>query len=50
VEPSSEDNVIVHEFQIEAILEDNDVVGIPEDVREQMKSLQLKQRPISPIE
>lgn len=50
VEPSSEDNVIVHEFQIEGILEDNDVVVIPEDVREQMKSLQLKQRPISLIE
>jgi hypothetical protein len=37
VEPSSEDNVIVHEFQIEGILEDNDVVAVPEDVREQMK-------------
>jgi hypothetical protein len=34
VKPSSEDNVIVHEFQNEDTQEDNSVITISEDTRE----------------
>jgi hypothetical protein len=50
VEPSSEEKVIVHELQIRDILEDNELITIPKDTRGQAKSLQLKQRPIDPIQ
>jgi len=50
VEPSSEDNIIVHELKIEDILEDNKVITILEDTGGQVESLQLKQRPIDPVE
>jgi hypothetical protein len=48
VEPSIGDNIVVHELQIEDILNDNKVVTVPEDTRRQVKSLQPKQRPIDP--
>ena len=50
VEPSSEDKVVVYELQIEDIREDSKVFTIPEDTGGQVKSLQLKQKPIDPIE
>jgi hypothetical protein len=50
VEPSSEDKVVVHELQIEYTQEDNNVIIVSEDTRGQVKSLQLKQKPIDPIE
>ena len=42
VEPSSEDKVVVHEIQIEDILEDNKVTTVPEDTRGQVKSFPTK--------
>jgi hypothetical protein len=39
VEPSSGDKIVVHELQIEDILNDNKVVTVPEDTRGQVKSL-----------
>jgi hypothetical protein len=48
--PLSEDKIVVHELQIEDILEDNKVTTVSEDTGGQVKSLQLKQRSIDPIE
>jgi hypothetical protein len=50
VEPSSEDKVVVHELQIEDTQEDNNVIIVSEGTRGQVKSLQLKQKLIDPIE
>jgi hypothetical protein len=50
VEPTSEDKIVVHESKIEDISKDNKVITIPKDTRGQVKSLQLKQRSIDPIE
>jgi hypothetical protein len=50
VESSSKDKVVVHELQIEYTQEDNNVITISEDTGGQVKSLQLKQKPINPIE
>ena len=49
VESSSGDKVVVHELQIEDILNDNKVITVPEDTGGQVKYLQLKQRPIDPV-
>ena len=48
--PLSADKVIVHDLQIKDISKDNKVIMIPEDTGRQVKSLQLKKRPIDPIE
>ena len=50
VEPSSEDKIVVHELQIEDILEDNKVITVLEDTEGQLKSLQPKQKPIDLVE
>jgi hypothetical protein len=50
VKPSSEDKVVLHEMQIEDILEDNKVIIVSKDTRRQVKSLQLKQKLIDPFE
>jgi hypothetical protein len=50
VEPSSGDKIVVHELQIEDTLEDRNVITIPEDTGRQVKSLQLEQKPIDPVE
>jgi hypothetical protein len=50
VKPSSEDRVVLHEMQIEDILEDNKVIIVSKDTRGQVKSLQLKQKLIDPVE
>jgi hypothetical protein len=50
MEPSSEDKVVIHELQIEDTQEDNNVITISEGTGGQVKSLQLKQRPIDPVE
>jgi hypothetical protein len=50
VEPSSEDKVVVHELQVEDTQEDSNVIIVSEGTRGQVKSLQLKQKPIDPIE
>jgi hypothetical protein len=50
VEPSSEDKVVVHELQIEDTQEDNNVIIVSEGTEGQVKSLQLKQKLIDPIE
>jgi hypothetical protein len=50
VEPSSEDNVVIQELQVGDILEDNKVIIILEETGGQVKSIQLKERPINPIE
>ena len=42
VEPSSGDNIVVHELKIEDILKDSEVIIILEDTGGQVKSLQLK--------
>jgi hypothetical protein len=50
VEPSSGNKVVVQELQVEHIPEDNKVITILEETGGQVKSLQLKQSPIDPIE
>jgi hypothetical protein len=50
VEPSSEDKVVVHELQIEDTKENNNVITISDGTRGQVKSLQLEQKPIDPVE
>ena len=50
VDPSSGDKVVVQELQVEDIPNDNKVITILEETGGQVKSLQLKQRSINPIE
>jgi hypothetical protein len=50
VEPSSGDKVVVHELQIEDTQEDSNVITISEDTGGLVKSLQLEQKPIDPVE
>jgi hypothetical protein len=50
VELSSEDNVVVYELQIKDTQENNNVITILDDTGGQIKSLQLEQKPIDPIE
>jgi hypothetical protein len=50
VEPSSEDKVFVHELQIKDISEDINVIKNSEDTGGQVKSLQLEQKSIDPVE
>jgi hypothetical protein len=50
VEPSSGDKVVVQDLQVKDTQGDNNVIIISEDTRGQVKSLQLKQKPIDPVE
>jgi hypothetical protein len=50
VEAPSQDKVVVHELQTKDISVDNKVITIPKDTRGLVKSLELKQRLIDPVE
>jgi hypothetical protein len=50
VEPSSDDQVVVHQLQVEDISVDDNVTTISEDTWGQVKSLRLEQKPIDSIE
>jgi hypothetical protein len=50
VEPSSEDKVVVHELQIEDTQKNSNVITISDNTGGQVKSLQLEQKPIDPVE
>jgi hypothetical protein len=50
VKPLSGYTVVVQELQIETIQEDSNVITILEETGGQVKSLQLEQKPIDPVE